>query len=70
MRIVAIHQYVDLINKVFKENLETSFRREKGVIEYQSRKSTGRGTRTKLDSCVWGRKEEQIFDFFANVINK
>ena len=53
MRIVAIHQYVDLINKVFKENLETSFRREKGVIEYQSRKSTGRGTPTKLDCCVW-----------------
>ena len=55
--VVAIYQYIDLINKVFKENLETLFPRETrgrggGGIEYQLRKSTGRGTPTKLDDCV------------------
>ena len=50
--VVAIYQYIDLIN-VFKENLETLFPRgTMGGIEYQLRKSTGRGTPTKLDGCV------------------
>ena len=52
--VVAIYQYIDLIN-VFKENLETLFPRGMkagGGIEYQLRKSTGRGTPTKLDGCV------------------
>ena len=39
MRIVAIHQHVNLINKVFEENLETSFPR--GITECQLRMSKG-----------------------------
>ena len=53
--VVAIYQYIDLIN-VFKENLETLFPRGTkgggGGIEYQLRNSTGGGTPTKLDGCV------------------
>ena len=38
MRIVTIHQYVNLINKVFEENLETSFpRRGYQIIKCQLR---------------------------------
>ena len=56
--VVAIYQYIDLINNVFKENLETLFPRGTkngeggGGVEYQLRKSMGRGTPTKLDGCV------------------
>ena len=72
--VVAIYQYIDLINKVFKENLETLFPRGTrgrggggGGIEYQLRKSMGRGTPTKLEDCVYGEGREAILLLFLQI---